>query len=214
LQFSANSNSNAYYRTDINGNALESYDDWFLFPNFDYRVHVVTESILLTIDGSSIPYLLEIIYIAVTEKEQFIGKLRKAEENLGKGARGYGYNLPLIQMGIAFGSEPFNLGIDMDLGALGTDFVEGGATQNHSWYFAFGGGAHYISEHIRSSSRIDRAWAEERKGIMIAAEAEYCFFDYFYADVFYKYMKLGKSTDVNRLFANTIGIKMGLLLGL
>ena len=212
LQFSANSISNAYYRTDVNGNALVSYDDWFLFPNFDYRIHVVTDNILLTIDGSSIPYLLGTIYLTATEREPFIGKLRKAEENLGEGARGYGYNLPLVQFGLAFGSEPFYLGMDVDFGALGTDFVEGGATQNHTWYLGFGGAAYYISEHIRSSLRIDRAWGENRKGFMIAVEAEYCFFEYLYTGIFYKYIKLGKSSDMNRLFANTIGVKMGVYL--
>ena len=212
LQFSVNSISNAYYRTDGNGNALKSYDDWFLFPNFDYRVHVVTENILLTVDGSSIPYLLGVIYTTATDKEPFIGKLRKAEENLGEGARGYGYNLPLIQVGLAFGYEPFYIGMDVDFGALGTDFYEGGATQNHTWYLGFGGAAYYISEYVRSSLRIDRAWGENRKGYMIAVEAEYCFLDHLYTGVFYKYMKLGKSTDVNRLTANTVGIKMGLYL--
>ncbi len=225
LQASNNTLINAYYKTDIaGGTVLSNYNDKFYQVNFDFRIHAVGDNFILSMDGSSIPYLLVLLYKMIAEKEgQIFGQLRDIDDNIPDHS-GFGYNFPYIQTGMAFGASNIFIGFDLDLGAAGTKITGDGSydntgnneilySENSTWYFGLGGVAYYNASIFRSSIRLDKAWGENNlKGYLIYADAEFCLFENIYVGAFYKYMNLGDEIERGHLRISTVGVKMGVFL--
>jgi len=245
---------NAYGITDINSlpadlTSIEYLKDQMIYSNWNLKFGSQDRSFLMEADLSGLIYIIGAAFregggdtIENPQKMIGIGKLKNIEDNTQPGAEGFGYNLDIINMDMAFGlSKGFYAGFYFGWSTVGIGSLSGTnpsmtagkdvylnmreTTISHAG-FAF----HYaIEDHGRFSLRYNGLWAGRksdpefydpdivRKGFEIFPS-----FRYFpknknefgvYFEAFYKFQKW-KDYEVPAIWTTPASTELGTMSGM